>query len=78
MRRQRDRKFFGYLKVELRSRSPRLWAWSIYRDTTDMMLVTSDRPFVHAEDAWSAGNHVLASLEQGIPVEGVRTLEEAV
>jgi hypothetical protein len=78
MRQHRDRKFFGYVKVELRSRSPRLWAWSIHRDTTDLVLVTSDCPFFHAEDAWSAGSYVLASLEQGIPVEGIRTLEEAV
>ena len=75
MRQGRRCHFFGYVKVELRSRSPRQWGWSIYRDTADSVVVRSDCRFICAEDAWRAGRETLTALEMGIPVEGARALE---
>ena len=59
-------KFFGYVKVELVSRSPRQWGWSIHRDGAEFCaLATSDRAFASAEDAWREGRRTLAMLEAG-------------
>jgi hypothetical protein len=65
MKRQRDCKFLGYVKVELQSQSPRRWTWTVRRDTSDMVAFRSDAPYACAEDAWRAGQQVLTALEQG-------------
>ena len=76
MQQRRECKFFGYVKVEVRSRSPRRWAWSVCLHT-DLTMVVSNNLFICAEDAWRAGSQVLTALEQGVPVEEFRMLEEA-
>jgi hypothetical protein len=53
----------GFVKVELRSRSPRLWGWSLYREGNDTAVERSGALFRHAEDAWKAGQAALAHLE---------------
>ena len=69
-------KFYGYVKVDLQSQSPRRWVWSVRRDSSDMTAFCSDAPFAHAEDAWSAGQKVLNALEEGTLVDPLRLLTE--
>jgi hypothetical protein len=69
-------KFYGYVKVDLQSQSPRRWVWSVRRDSSDMIAFSSDAPFAHAEDAWSAGQKVLNALEEGTLVDPLRLLTE--
>jgi hypothetical protein len=69
MSKYRNHKFYGYVKVELQSASPRRWTWSVRRDSSDMVAFSSDAPFAHAEDAWTAGNKVLNALEEGALVD---------
>ncbi|MGK7871078.1 hypothetical protein [Falsiroseomonas sp. E2-1-a20] len=52
----------GYVKVEIRSRLPKTWGWSILRDANGVVLRHSDEPFKCAEDAWQAGQAVLRTL----------------
>jgi hypothetical protein len=55
--------FLGHVKVELRSRSPKLWGWNVRMDGSDAIVERSEVLFSHAEDAWREGNRALASLE---------------
>jgi hypothetical protein len=55
--------FLGHVKVELRSRSPKLWEWNVRMDGSDTIVERSDVLFSHAEDAWREGQRTLASLE---------------
>lgn len=57
----------SYVKVEIRSRSPRLWGWSLYRDGNDNLIQRSDAAYGCAEDAWTAGRFALAGLEAAVP-----------
>jgi hypothetical protein len=55
--------FLGHVKVELQSRSPKLWGWKVRMDGSDAIVEGSERLFSHAEDAWREGQRALASLE---------------
>ncbi|GGC48029.1 hypothetical protein GCM10011504_28070 [Siccirubricoccus deserti] len=55
--------FLGHVKVELQSRSPKLWGWKVRMDGSDTIVECSERVFSHAEDAWREGQRALASLE---------------
>lgn len=76
MQKERGCKFYGYVKVDLVSPSPRRWKWSVRRDGSDVVVFSSDAPFAHAEDAWAAGRRVLTSLETGAVVDPHRVLAE--
>ena len=76
MAKVRGCKFYGYVKVDLQSASPRRWKWSVRRDSSDVVVFSSDAPFAHAEDAWAAGQRVLTSLETGALVDPHRLLVE--
>ena len=60
----------SYVKVELHSRSPRLWGWSLRRDGSDNLLRRSEGGYGCAEDAWKAGRLVHARYE----AEALRSL----
>src|SRR5918997_115285 len=45
----------SYVKVEIHSRSPRLWGWTLRRDGSDNLLQRSEGGYGCAEDAWKAG-----------------------
>src|SRR4051794_7384751 len=62
MQATRKTNFAGYVKVEVRSRSPRLWGWGLCRGTTDIVMERSDVLYGHAEDAWKAGQAALEGL----------------
>jgi hypothetical protein len=63
MQLESSRFLMGYVKVDLRSRSPRLWGWGVYREGSDFVVQHSDALFAYPEDAWRAGRAALASLE---------------
>jgi hypothetical protein len=65
----RSRRGFApsYVKVELRSRSPRLWGWSLHRDGSDTLIRRSEGPYGCAEAAWKAGQAARASFEAAAP-----------
>jgi hypothetical protein len=77
MSQYRNCRFYGYVKVDLHSPSPRRWVWSIRRDGNDMAVFSSDAPFAHAEDAWAAGRKTLIALETGSLLDPTRTLVDA-
>jgi hypothetical protein len=52
----------GYVKVEIRSRLPKTWGWSILREANGIVIQHSDQPFRYAEDAWQAGQAMLRTL----------------
>ena len=60
----------SYVKVELHSRSPRLWGWSLRRDGGDNLLRRSEGGYGCAEDAWKAGRLAHAGYE----AEALRSL----
>ncbi len=62
---QTKRKAFpaGYVKVSVRSRSPKLWGWEVYRDRDDTVVERSANLFRCAEDAWKAGQIALSNLQ---------------
>ena len=62
----------GYVKVRLRSRSPRLWGWEVCREGSDIVVRHSEGVFPCAEDAWRAGQIVLAAIETARPVRRIR------
>ena len=41
----------SYVKVEIHSRSPRLWGWTLRRDGSDNLLRRSEGGYGCAEDA---------------------------
>jgi hypothetical protein len=49
----------GYVRVEVRSRSPKLWGWSLFEEDNPRAVEHSEQLFSHAEDAWKAGHAVL-------------------
>jgi hypothetical protein len=63
MQHKRQSTLPAFLKVDMRSRSPRLWSWSIHHDAVDMVLMRSDERFRCAEDAWEAGQAALMDFE---------------
>ena len=60
----------GYVKVRLRSRSPRLWGWEVCREGSDIVVQQSEDLFHWHEDAWRAGRIVLAGLETARTARG--------
>jgi len=60
MRQRRNVHLFGYIKVEVRSRSPKLWGWTLHRDGTGTVAGRSEILFDYAEDAWLDGQRALA------------------
>ena len=57
----------GFVKVRLRSRSPRLWGWEVCREGCGSTVRRSEEFFRCAEDAWRAGQSVLVGLETTRP-----------
>ena len=53
----------SYVKVEIHSRSPRQWGWSLRRDGSDNLLRRSEGGYGCAEDAWKAGRLAHARYE---------------
>jgi len=53
----------SYVKVEIHSRSPRLWGWTLRRDGSDNLLQRSEGGYGCAEDAWKAGRLAHARYE---------------
>jgi hypothetical protein len=60
-----DVSVFGYVKVEVRSRAPKLWG----RSASDNVIQQSETLFGYAEDAWKEGQRLLSTLnfEQARP-----------
>lgn len=77
MLRPRRPAFFGYVKVELLSRSPRRWGWKVCKEDCDLVVLASEPIFVSAEDAWRVANKALAMLERGERIEAPREPEVA-
>jgi hypothetical protein len=57
-----DVSVFGYVKVEVRSRAPKLWGWNIHRTASDNVIQQSETLFGYAEDAWKEGQRLLSTL----------------
>ena len=57
----------SYVKVEIHSRSLRLWGWSLHREGSDNLLRRSEAAFRCAEDAWAAGQAAHADFEAAAP-----------
>jgi hypothetical protein len=57
-----DVSVFGYVKVEVRSRSPKLWGWNIHRSASDNIIQQSETLFGYAEDVWKEGQRLLSTL----------------
>ena len=60
----------SYVKVEIHSRSPRLWGWALHHDGSDNLLRRSEGGYACAEDAWAAGRLAHARYE----AEALRSL----
>ena len=57
-------KVLGYVKVELVSRSPRRWGWSVRSEAAESILAEGgERADACAESAWRDGQVALAALE---------------
>ncbi len=69
--------FFGYVKVELLAHSPRRWGWRVCKDEGNFAVITSEATFLSADEAWRAGRAVLARLESGETVKGIRAAPKA-
>jgi hypothetical protein len=59
----------GYVKIEIRSRTPRRWGWELYRNGNEVPLSRSDELFRCAEEAWQAGQVALLQLAPAPTVE---------
>ena len=71
----------SYVKVDIHSRSPRLWGWTLRRDGSDDLLRRSEGGYGCAEDAWKAGRLAHAryeaeALRSLLPAEGEEFAEE--
>ena len=71
----------SYVKVEIHSRSPRLWGWTLRRDGSDNLLRRSEGGYGYAEDAWKAGRLAHADFEAAalrplLPAGGEESAEE--
>ena len=64
---------FAYVKVEPRSRSPRLWGWEIRRTGSDAVVQRSETLHRSAEDAWREGQGWLQGLDPGHPARAALT-----
>ena len=60
----------SYVKVEIRSRSPRLWGWNLHHNGSDNLIRRSEGGYGCAEDAWKAGRLAHARYE----AEALRSL----
>jgi len=64
-----DRGLFvpGYLlRVEVRSRAPKLSGWALCNDERGLVVRQSADLFRHADDAWRAGQAELGSVAQAV------------
>jgi hypothetical protein len=52
----------AYVKVEIRSRLPKAWGWSIHREANGFTIEHSPVLFRYAEDALTAGQATLKTL----------------
>jgi hypothetical protein len=52
----------AYVKVEVRSRLPKAWGWSIHREANGIIIEHSSELFRYAEDALTAGQAALKTL----------------
>lgn len=68
MQAERHKRFNGYVKIELKGRSPRRWIWTIYRIESETLALRASAGFTCAEEAWQAGQLALRALEAGGPV----------
>jgi hypothetical protein len=50
MRSAVDVSVFGYVKVEVRSRAPKLWGWNIHRSASDNVIQQSECPSENSSD----------------------------
>ena len=75
--RSRVRPALSYVKVERRSRAPRLWEWSLRRDGSDDVLRRSEAAYGCAEDAWKAGRAVFEDFEATTAAAAARARAEA-
>jgi hypothetical protein len=67
MRRERGRFVPGYLlKVEVRSRAPKLWGWALCNDERGLIVKQSADLFRHADDAWRAGQAEFGNFAQAM------------
>ena len=66
--------FFGYVKVELTARHPHRWGWRVFKDEGDFPVFSSEPVVCSADSAWRDGRQVLAMLERGETVEGLRAM----
>ena len=66
----------SYVKVEIRSRSPRLWGWGLHRNGSDNLIRRSEASYGCAEDAWKAGQTAFADFEAAALRLPVRIEEE--
>ena len=53
----------SYVKVEIRSRSPRLWGWGLHGASGDNLIQRSAAAYGCAEAAWAAGQAARALYE---------------
>lgn len=53
----------SYVKVERHWRAPRLWEWSLRRDSSDDVIRRSEAAYGCAEDAWKAGRVAFEEFE---------------
>jgi hypothetical protein len=54
---------YSYVKVEVRTHSPKLWGWAIRRTATDNIVAQSDMLFRYSEDAWTDGQRRLSEID---------------
>ena len=76
----RSRRGFAlsYVKVEMRSRSPRLWGWNLHRAGSDLLIRRSEVAYRCAEDAWKAGQTAFADFEAAVLLSYAEAQEEEV
>ena len=66
----------SYVKVDIHSRSPRLWGWALHRAGSDNLLRRSEAAYGGAEDAWKAGPAAHADFGAAAPRSPVPAEEE--
>ena len=72
---KRDEYFPGYVKVDVRSRLPKLWGWSIHIEIGNTRVAQSNALYRCAEDAWKAGQAAVAGFEMSDKIK--RLMREA-
>ena len=58
-----DVSILAYVKVEVRSRAPKLWGWNIHRSASDNIVQQSETLFRNAEEAWNEGQRLLSAYD---------------